>query len=322
MLYNIQILRFFAALAVVQYHVIDVLASYGFQQDFMELFKGWGASGVDLFFVISGFVLYRVVLTRDIGPVEFLRDRVTRIVPLYWFFTILMALALISFPEVTRSETFDPLRLIFSLFFLSGLAGHSFPVLGVGWTLEYEFFFYAVITFGLAIGLKGKLLPVAGAIFAALFFAGWGSTIFFEFLFGMLAATLTTGVWKGAGALWILLLGLALTIASVPLTGEGYDRALIYGLPSFLIVVALAVRSQVRQGFLTLLGDASFSIYLTHQPILSALGKILQRFFPNVNGDMAAFLVIVVLVLIGTVTYLIIERPIIRWFKVLTRRVP
>jgi peptidoglycan/LPS O-acetylase OafA/YrhL len=234
---------------------------------------------------------------------------------LYWFFTGLMALALFLFPEVTRSESFDASRFVASLFFVSAPLGYPFPTLGVGWTLEYEFLFYAFITLGLACGMRGKLLPFAGVLFTGLFLVGLGSTMLFEFLFGMLAAALTNRAWSGAGSGWLLTLGLALAIASIPLTGTGWDRALIYGVPSFLIVIALAVRPQTRAGLLTLLGDASFSIYLTHQPILSALGKGLQRFAPEINGDLAVALSVALLVAIGAATYLLLERPVIRWLK-------
>lgn len=174
---------------------------------------------------------------------------------------------------MTRSESFDASRLVASLFFVSAPLGYHFPTLGVGWTLEYEFLFDVFMTLGLAFGMRGKLLPFAGVLFAGLFLVGLGSTMFFEFLFGMLAAALRNRAWKGAGSGWLLTLGLALAIASIPLTGTGWDRALIYGVPSFLIVITLAVRPQTRPGLVTLLGDASFSIYLMHQPILTVLGK-------------------------------------------------
>lgn len=311
MITNIQILRFFAALAVVQYHAIDVFLSYGFELSLLTVFKGWGASGVDLFFVVSGFVLYKIILSRSIGPVEFFRDRVIRIVPLYWIYTCLLALLLSTFPHIARDESFDTLRLLSSLFFVSGPVGYSFPTLGVGWTLEFEFFFYAVLTFGMAFSLKKNLFLFVSLVFSLFFLFGSSNSLLFEFLFGMLAVTLTSNKWAISYSRAILVVSVFFVLTSILLTGQAIDRALIYGVPSFLLVFSLVLQPQARNGILAFLGDASFSIYLVHQPILSLLAKLFEKFSPNLNGDVATLTAIAISVLIGTLSYVLLEKPLI-----------
>ena len=159
---TVQALRAIAALLVVVYHVFDMWA---LRMDPSAPGTGWvnGAAGVDIFFVISGFVMVvssRRLATQPRAWRTFIQHRIVRIVPLYWLLTtaklllvfFLADLALrsnLEFDYVARSYLFLPV--------VDG-AGHFRPLLPVGWTLTYEFVFY--LLFALALALRVDVLRV------------------------------------------------------------------------------------------------------------------------------------------------------------------
>jgi len=92
---NIQALRAFAALNVVLFHAIGAGMAYDMKPLFLAPLEGWGANGVDVFFVISGFVMMVAQQQNPKSPRAFLRGRVARIVPVYWAATALMVLVFV-----------------------------------------------------------------------------------------------------------------------------------------------------------------------------------------------------------------------------------
>lgn len=183
-LQSIQALRGLAALLVVFYHVRSLeglsIAGNGLTE------STWiggaftnGYAGVDLFFVISGFIMVFVTQGAQTGPKaagDFLFARATRIYPVWWVFagimTIYMAMAhgvpsgADGWQTVSRSE--PPVPYLVKSFLL--LPQAEFPVLGVGWTLVHEIYFYTVFT--LFMLLPRKLLPILLALWGALIVAG------------------------------------------------------------------------------------------------------------------------------------------------------
>jgi exopolysaccharide production protein ExoZ len=261
---SIQVLRAIAALAVVFFHLSP---------------SAWtlGAAGVDLFFVISGCIMGTVGLKDD--PGRFMAKRVIRIVPLYWAVTFAMCAASLV-PGLFATFSFDLPRLLTSLFFIpfEDPQGKILPLVVVGWTLNYEMFFYLLFALGLRLG-RPVMLPLA--IIGGLTAAGWilepqgtlsrfyTSTLLVEFAFGLL---ISRAVFFRSG-----LLGGALALAGFACLlswGLGSDtpdwRVLYWGVPAAAIVAgfvaieragafpALALRPLEK------LGDASYSLYLTH----------------------------------------------------------
>src|SRR5271166_3045280 len=157
-LLSIQTLRALAALAVVAYHALQWDRG-GFDV---------GRAGVDVFFVISGFIMWRVTAGRDVPPRAFLWRRFTRVAPLYWLATLgVLAVALVwpaFLPEVRPGWR----HLVLSLAFIPHLdpRGLPFPTLPPGWTLDYEAVFYAIFAAALAgpRAWRGRL--VVGALIA------------------------------------------------------------------------------------------------------------------------------------------------------------
>lgn len=129
---NLQSLRSFAALNVVLYHIIGTFSKYGFNVDYLNVFEGWGDNGVDIFFVLSGFIMVYIQKDKSISGVNFFIDRLTRVAPLYWLLTIsLLAITLLC-PSIFRSDISDFQELsLSSILFISHLIlGMDFPHYG------------------------------------------------------------------------------------------------------------------------------------------------------------------------------------------------
>uniref|UniRef100_UPI0011DD4172 acyltransferase family protein n=1 Tax=Shewanella marina TaxID=487319 RepID=UPI0011DD4172 len=145
MLISIQVMRGFAAILVVFYHIYYISKLYSdYNIRHFELLH----LGVDIFFILSGFIMVYIINKGDSFSnnmiLKFLKDRIIRIVPLYWFFTIVMFLSYIFIFDKEKSI----IELLKSLFFIPYYDSFSFgiyPILGVGWTLNYEMYFYFLI---------------------------------------------------------------------------------------------------------------------------------------------------------------------------------
>ena len=297
-LLSVQILRAAAALGVVAHHVqLDLATRMGLPGALPDF--NLGAAGVDVFFVISGFVMVYAsepLFGRPDGPRRFLARRLIRIVPLYWAVTSLyLGLTLFS-PEMATSSYSPGVIAASYLFFpYPRDDGVMQPVIGLGWTLNYEMFFYLV--FGLAVavrrvaavaGVAAVLLlgfwlnRVAGPLPGALGF--WTESVVLEFVFGMAAAlALRSGV-RLQPATAVALMGAALVALALALPIRlvpNVSRGINWGLPVAL-VVAGAVLGDFRRSdgrlarALGLLGDASYSLYLLH-PFVIRLFRELWR---------------------------------------------
>ena len=117
---NLQALRAIAAINVVLFHMIGSAESYGVHARWFPLLGKWGASGVDLFFVISGFVMVYAQARSPKGPVDFLLSRARRIVPIYWVLSF-GVLALLFTASVSRNEAFSRPCPVFVLFRIRAL---------------------------------------------------------------------------------------------------------------------------------------------------------------------------------------------------------
>lgn len=273
---SIQLLRILAAVAVVIVH-----AEPSFKV---------GPSGVDIFFVISGFVI--LVSSRHLfgtkgGWRTFLKNRIIRVVPLYWVATAVTIALLFAIGGYVPSLE----RILSSLFFIPysdpTAVDKNLPVLSVGWTLNCEMFFYAIFAAAAALPIRKATAAIVISICALVFIPTsesfptlslyWSSPMLFEFIFGIVIA-------------WIYLLGFRLPpIAGAFVAAAGlatiylnrdvgsspdmFHRLLVWGAPAALIVASAAITRWPSLGAMSVkatqyLGAASYAVYLFHPLVI------------------------------------------------------
>jgi exopolysaccharide production protein ExoZ len=355
MLINIQFLRMVAAMLVVFYHTSAHVSSTGAEQGaFFALSEALGFAGVDVFFVISGFIMAYTSL-QAAGPRDgwsFLRRRIARIYSGYWPF-LLLAVPLFLWVSPELVANLDWLRNI--------ILWPVYPLLiAVAWTLIFEMFFYLLFTVVISTTAQRRTWLLL-ALFLAI--AAWAvysefvrhayapgqleymgaaeyymwSPYLMEFLGGaLLAIYLARPIAQPhAGFGWMVLgIGVALFLAGGYINNRFFDggieqgytvfyRVLVFGLPSLLMMHGLVrldqagVRAPVK--FSLLAGGASYAIYLSHTLILVALQKL---GFNEFAGGLAGWKTQVVyialtLVILGysVLHYRLIERPLHKHFK-------
>jgi exopolysaccharide production protein ExoZ len=299
----VQLLRAFAALCVVAYHAqndaLVVAARLGASFARSDIFP-WLA-GVDTFFVISGFIMV-YASSRWFGSVRaprvFLARRIARIVPIYWATMIVYLAVVFLQPRLLNSEYLAPHFVLASFLFLpaSRPDGLVQPLYSLGWTLNYEMFFYALFAVAIAFprrravpGLIGALILIVclGMAFAPLPqpLAFWSDPIVLEFAFGMALgwASAEGFFFSRPFRLALALAGLALLALDLTQAREllALPRALAFGLPAALLVASAGLASPARRGAENLLihwgvilGDASYALYLLHPFVIRALREL------------------------------------------------
>lgn len=314
MIQNLQILRAFAALNVVLFHILLTAESYALGTRWLRPLDGWGANGVDIFFVISGFVMLHTQRQNRRTPAAFFRNRLIRIAPLYWALTLCVIGIYIFQPALFREMVVTPQWAAASLLFVSKLVTNQMPVVQVGWTLEWEMFFYATFALALFAGSMRTvvLLVVLTLGVTAITTQGW---IAIEFLFGMLVAWIygrwtfspAQGIAMAAAGLCLLCLSLLPRVQAIPI-----DNAILWGVPATLIVLGAVHAPELRSHLLAYLGDASYSIYLIQFLAIPAFYKLASRVLAGLDGDLLALCCLAFCALLGCCTYAMVERPLTR----------
>ena len=332
---TVQALRAVAALLVVLYHFFDV---WGERVDPAALGVGWdnGAAGVDIFFVISGFVMvissHRLV-DRAGAWLTFLSHRVIRIVPLYWLLTTAKIAAVVLLPTLILRTNLDFGFVARSYLFLPVIdsAGHFRPVIPVGWTLTYEFLFYLFFAAALALRVDVLRIVIPGlgliAAVALLRTDAWPewtilfNTIVVEFVFGVVLGKWTLSGFRFPPALaaGFVLTGFAVILV-LPMGSENL-RVLTWGIPAFAIVAgAVSLEPLVAHllpRWLLALGDASYSIYLSHGFVLPTfILLIAKEVSPGLLTEALAMVLCLILSsTIGWLVFTVVENPMLRVFR-------
>lgn len=330
-LLGIEFGRGIAATMVVLYHASRHMGINGRHTVFESIFQ-FGHTGVDFFFVLSGFIIY-FVHSKDFDTPQSLarygERRFTRIFPLYWIVTLTVLLLQIA----NRGESPGWQSLATSATLLP--TGNPL-VVGVAWTLQHELLFYLLFATLLVSRRIGMFVL---ALWLALILANWqfefsrrGGPLGYkichvfnlQFFMGMAAAWLTLTVKpKGmpyllAGAGLFLFFG---TLEDMSMLDEyGSDARIFFGVSSFLLVCGLANTKGLdkhKDGLLRTLGSASYAIYLTHLAFIGIGYKVweatgLLRVFPA----WATFLVLVAAGIGGGVLVSrFVEYPAMRWVQ-------
>jgi peptidoglycan/LPS O-acetylase OafA/YrhL len=323
----VQALRGVAATAVVLCHAARHVNKVFGAPHLVGLFQA-GHAGVDLFFVISGFIIL-FVHGRDIGRRErlshYLGRRFDRVMPLYW---IALA-ATIAMSAVGSRALPASGRVVWSALLLPSTAE---PLLGIAWTLQYELVFYAAFAVLIVNRLAGAVvflvwfltivLTVCGHAVAGVappFCGPYG----LEFFMGMMAAYLVSGyripAARGVAALGACLFASAMVLESLGrLDGFGVLARCVYGPAALLLVVGVVGAERhgklVVPPWLHAAGEASYSIYLFQFVFIGLVWQAWLKAGLGGPDRTAACFVVLALAAIagGVVVSRLIEHPLLR----------
>lgn len=300
-----------------------------------------GTSGVDLFFVISGFIMMITTASGVVRPGQFMLRRIIRVVPLYWLLTLGMVVVALIAPSAFRTLQVTPAALAQSLLFVPHFSPSFptlvWPLLVPGWTLNFEMFFYLVFAVSLWLPTTVRL-PAFIGVFAALVGAGFAfgpfesaaaRTYTDPILLEFAAGTLIGAAWlrgrislSRTSSLVLVLVGAFLLTQrnSFPL------GTFTQMLGACLVITGALAECWSRHGstLLRLLGDSSYSLYLTH---LFTLG-LLRIFWSKLSPDMTstsfaiAYMAVSLVACAGTgyLSFRWIETPLLQYFNRITRR--
>lgn len=332
MLAGLQIMRAIAALMVAAHHAMEAARVHAASPMSPDWLITAGAAGVDIFFVISGFIMMVVAFPPERPPDRpwsFVRKRIARIYPFYWATALgvmlvwaMGAVTIVPHPGISAENIVRSLL----------LAPTADPLIQISWTLVHEMNFYLLFAVMLIFGnrtisLVGVtallMLQVAIAPFAtdAAFALFLGRPIVFEFAFGMALgyAHLRRGLkpmhWTIPATAFTAVLLAPLVVPHESTGGlDALDRVWAWGLPAIAIVAASVtwrIGSDMWSRAGLLLGNASYAIYLLHPYVVWLYAKGLARFdsFTQAPQLLPVVVVIFLSAAIGVVAHLLIELP-------------
>ena len=343
---SIQALRALAAVAVMVSHLYGVENKHTGGTPILSEMALVGVSGVDLFFVISGFIMVWIAGDADPGvrnAGKFMFARIMRIYPIWWLFAAAMS-AYLFITYVVPWDAEGVAQMVISvcqhLLNSTLLIPHkALPVLQVGWTLIHEVYFYAMFA---ALLLLPQVYRVpALVVWAVIIVASISAQLtgfYADSLIALLLFPMTLEFLLGAAAAWLLkgtdgafrwlalvigLVWLAFAMVSVDFTEALYSaptqRTLFYGPAFALLVYALVAFEQKNRlaefipQSLVRLGDWSYSLYLCHLLVISAVARL---FYPQFGSpgiiDNLVFLGLAVsaAILISALSFYIFESPV------------
>lgn len=342
--YGIQALRAIAASMVVLVHCIYLWHVRILHEPDPRYWVN-GAAGVDIFFAISGFVMTISLPTlsqfKNRARV-FLWRRITRIVPLYWLAITLKVALILTIPAALLHPGLSWTNVLGSYFFIptKNADGLIVPVLIVGWTLNFEMFFYLLFTCSLLVRFSPVRLIIPALVILAVFGLSYPmvvppilvlvSPLLFEFLFGILIAQALMakrmpGTWSSA----IMAIAGGAAILIYPYLPQQSDdlqkwRVVFWGVPAAAIVlgtVALEplLAAKLPKWFFAA-GNASYAVYLAHTFVVPVVGMAVSR-MPI--GQIPALALILLLgmslsLLTGDLVHRWVELPALRWLKRIT----
>lgn len=339
MLISIQALRGAAAILVVLFHTHLIIAQpkYLASEPFGGAFSA-GYMGVDIFFVLSGFIIMHAHRT-DIGVRSSLRRyahrRFIRLFPIYWIYltgmVILLAVGVGTWPSPV---TVPYLASAYSLVRFDAAP----PPLSVAWSLFHEVLFYgffALLLVNKRVGtfaFCGWLVFILGYSFVGTeahyqqhqgFFGVLGSLFNLNFFLGMLAYKHTK---SSNASQWKRYLPLSLCLFSAGIAVEYFSDGIgamrfLFAAGAYSLIVGL-VKLEKSGGFLAprgslFLGDASYSIYLVHTPLLSALIKVAMAtgLATSISSNMLFLGIFIITTALSAAAYPLVERPLLKWMR-------
>lgn len=333
---GIQILRFVAAMLVVVMHTSEAISLRITGAGPGHYWSG-GSAGVDIFFVISGFVMAMSTAklpadsaSRMSAAWTFMKRRLLRIAPLYWLYTLLKAAMVLALPGLALRSSIDPGHLVSSLLFIPAMSpwGLIQPTLPVGWTLNFEMLFYGVFALAIALGvarIRFSLMLLLVIVLGGHFFPEvvplkfYSQSLVFEFVLGMCIAHVYLNYRTLSPPAGLIAAVAGFVVMFGVNWGDSADRLSTWGLGAALMVMGAIwlepwtarIRMASRLSFL---GDASYSIYLSHTFVVPA-AVLVMKYLGLQNHVIIILVVGLVTILSGCLSYVWLERPMTGFLK-------
>lgn len=339
---SLQVCRAAAALLVVLYHLGATVAleKYFGIHAFAVPFR-FGDAGVEFFFVLSGFIITHVHYADMAKPsraLAYLRKRLVRIYPIYWFVFLAVYFSALLVPSMRETIPSDPWLILRALSLMpldqDLFGGTGAPVIIVAWSLQYEMAFYflvllAILSRSLAVAALiaivsamafGESFPWSfiGSFHVTYFFLGVGVALLCRSKTVLSPPTITAAIGI------FLFFAFGIYEVAFPMV-SAYEKAFElvgYGFTSCLIIYGLVKLedggTRIATGSLpTLIGDASYSIYLIHFPLISVICKLAMA--AGLSGTYGALVTYLIAanscVVAGVLLHLWVERPLLRSFS-------
>lgn len=342
---SIQFLRGVAALLVIAFHFKQYLNGVYSQADIGDRLFGLGEVGVDIFFVISGFIItYSTSNKEKNSPLEFSIKRFFRLYPVF-IITLTLLICFDTTLEASTSKIIKSYLLIPNDYNFIG-PWHGYNINLPAWTLTYEVLFYSIFLVALWLNHKHRtlissILIVVVCCSSQIYFQGHlqigtitrsvgddsfirnfiflSNPIIYDFIYGMIIAEVfiraresyLTHRLTQVLLVCSLLISLAFIVSGYN-KGAGIDK---WGMYSFVLVGSLALLSKSREiqfsSFWVMIGEMSYSLYINHMIVKKLSGIYLRDFgIYKDNGGMTLFIILMILTFVMSyITYNFIEKP-------------
>jgi peptidoglycan/LPS O-acetylase OafA/YrhL len=325
---NLQALRIYAAIPVVLYHT----------KFSMPGIRPIGVFGVHMFFLLSGYIMASIC---DNDSTAFVRRRLIRIIPLYWSLTLILYTIAWKFPHLMNATRALPSELFKSLFFVPFAKSNGLyqPILFVGWTVNYEMFFYMMLSIGVLINRRRAALLGASIMLTVMaacsFFAQssviarfYSDPVLLECILGLVSYYVVRAASRKLTPAMRPVL-MTLTIGSLILLPAIEEFGLMGNLPmtlrfgptSFVLICSACLLAfagaDIKAGVIVLLGDASYVMYLTHPYIVEFQDRVVGRFLPifHVDKPIGCLIAMAVILPVSVLLYLKIDKPSLRYLN-------
>lgn len=327
-------------------HLVRELSGPNFSIPMDNLLRFEWTVGVDIFFVTSGFLMYfltnRHFAEKDY-PFEFLRRRFVRIVPLYWLFTTLMLAITILIPGEVRQFDWSVGHIVSSYLFIpwQRAQGQVFPILGLGWTLNYEMLFYFAFTIALFFPRRTAIVGLVSAFLIAVAVGEfipdsqvmvkfWTAPIILEFIGGVLLSMAFVGGLRLhlSTRIFLAALGVIASLVCVHfnLTDQRW-RIVWGGIPAILLASSAILGPPPRQSggqsgplvrMMVFLGGASYALYLSHMFAIRPLTAVWKKL--HLAGGLAYLGVgFIAALVLASAVYVYVEKPTLAALKRIIR---
>ncbi len=347
-LYSVQALRAIAALLVVIYHATEAtlrnVRSGGEYSAALILDIAWlGNVGVDIFFVISGFIMVYAHFDhfgKSGSPIRFLVKRLIRIVPNYWLLTIFAGIIIFFAPHFSQHGREAEIPWIFaSLLFIpwTSAAGIPVPIIGLGWTLNFEMYFYVIFSIALIFkrrsAIRGLTLFFIMSIafgyvfdYKNTFLSQATHWLLAEFLLGIFLGLAFKNGKSISNKLGVVLITVSCVLMALALMFKADGtllpilRLALFGGSAACLVACLTLTPLSHKlhfpRLILLLGNASYSLYLTHVFTLPATLFGFQYLPFYLSGWIIIVLLVIISIIVGVIFYTLIEKPIQQFIQV------